>query len=66
MHANSWPCRSPLDVLLQWGAHHPINHTQCFTSSHWMPQLGQCLHPIAIAPAAAKGINVIGVRLNTN
>ena len=29
------------------GAHHPMDHTPGFPRSHWMPQLGECLHCIA-------------------
>jgi hypothetical protein len=39
------------DAAVRRGAHHPIEHIQGFTRSHWMPPLGECLR--RIAPAAA-------------
>jgi hypothetical protein len=38
------------DVVVQLWAHHPMEHIQGFTRSHWMPPLGECLRHIA--PAA--------------
>jgi len=29
-------------------AHHPMEHIQGFTRSHWMPPLGECLRRIAL------------------
>jgi hypothetical protein len=39
------------DVVVQRGAHCPMEHIQSYTGSHWIPPLGKCLHHIA--PAAA-------------
>ena len=38
-------------VAMQCGAHHPMEHIQVFTRSHWMLPLGDCLHRIATAAA---------------
>jgi hypothetical protein len=40
-----------VDATLQCGAHHPMEHIQDFTRSHWIPPLGKCLHPIALLVA---------------
>ena len=40
-----------VDVAVQCGAHCPMEHILCFTRSHWMPPLVECLRHIA--PAAA-------------
>jgi hypothetical protein len=45
-----------VDVALRCGAHCLMEHIQGFTRSHWMPQLGECLHRIALA--TAKVINI--------
>ena len=47
--ARDFDCHA--DVAVQRGAHHPMEHTQGFTWSHWMPPLVECL--CRIAPAAA-------------
>jgi len=38
------------DAAVRGGAHHPIEHIQGFTRSHWMPPSGECLRHIT--PAA--------------
>ena len=40
-----------VDADVQRGTHHPMEHIQGFTRSHWMPPLVECLP--RIAPAAA-------------
>jgi len=39
------------DAAVRRGAHHPMEHIQGFTRSHWMPPSGECL--CSIAPTAA-------------
>jgi len=39
------------DAVVRRGAHRPMEHTQGFTRSHWMPPSGECLR--YIAPKAA-------------
>jgi len=46
------------------GGHHPIEHIQGFTRSHWMPPSGECLR--RIPPAAAMVDGFIETTLNTN
>jgi hypothetical protein len=43
------------DAAVQCGLHHPMDHIQGFTRSHWMLSSDKCLR--RIASAAAKGIN---------
>jgi hypothetical protein len=38
------------NAAVQRGAHHPMEHIQDFTQSHWMPPSDESLH--RIAPAA--------------
>ena len=40
------------DALEQYGAHHPIQHDQGFTGSHWTPPSGN--YSLRIVPAAAR------------
>jgi hypothetical protein len=42
------------DALKQYTQHHPMQHVQGYTGSHWMPPLGDYL--LRIAPAAARAI----------
>jgi hypothetical protein len=42
-------------AAVQCGMHRPVEHIPGFTTSHWMPPFGKCLH--FIAPVAAKVIN---------
>ena len=53
-----------MDAAVQRGAHHPIEHVQGFTQSHWMAPSGKCLH--RIAPAATMVDEFIENTLNTN
>jgi len=39
------------DAVVQCGGHRPMEHSQGFTRSHWMPPSGECLP--RIAPTAA-------------
>ena len=39
------------DAAVRREVHHPMEHIQGFTQSHWMPPSGECLR--RIAPAAA-------------
>ena len=41
------------DALKQYGVHHPIQHVQGYSGSHWMPPSGD--YSLHIAPAAARG-----------
>jgi hypothetical protein len=52
------------DAAVRHGAHHPMEHVQGFTQSHWMPPLGKCLHHIA--PAAAMVDEFVETTQNTN
>ncbi len=45
-------------------AHHPMEHIQGFTRSHWMLPLGKCLH--RIAPAAVMVDEFVENSQNTN
>ena len=60
--AGKFDCHA--DVAIQCRAHWPMEHTQGFTWSHWMPPLVECLCPIA--PAAAMVINFEWNTQNTN
>jgi hypothetical protein len=40
------------DALKWFMRHHPMQHDQGFTGSHWMPPLGD--YWLSIAPAAAR------------
>jgi hypothetical protein len=44
------------DAAVQCGAHHPMEHIQGFTRSHWMPPSGECLRRIAPAAVMAGEI----------
>jgi len=46
--AGDFDCHA--DAGVRCGAHHPIEHIQGFTQSHWMAPLVECLR--RIAPAA--------------
>jgi len=48
-NAGNFDCHT--DVVLQCGAHHPVEHILGFTLSHWMLPSGECLHRIAAAAA---------------
>ena len=52
------------NAAVQRGAHHPMEHIQGFTRSHWMPPLGECLRRIALAAAMVDGF--VETTLNTN
>jgi hypothetical protein len=39
------------DASMQSGVHCPMKHIKGFTRSHWMPPLGKCLRPNALAAA---------------
>jgi hypothetical protein len=39
-------------VPVQYEAHHPMQHVQGYSGSHWMPALGNYL--LRIAPAASR------------
>jgi hypothetical protein len=52
------------DRAVQCVAHHPIEHIQGFTRSHWMLPLGKCLH--CIAPAAVMVDELVENTQNTN
>ena len=52
------------DAAVQRGAQRPIEHVQGFTRSHWMPQSGKCLRPIA--PAATMVNKFVETTQNTN
>jgi len=47
--AGNFDCHA--DAAVRRGVHHPIEHIQGFTWSHWMLPSGECLS--RIAPAAA-------------
>jgi hypothetical protein len=47
--AGDFDCHA--DAAVRRGAHHPMEHTQGFNQSHWIPPLVKCLR--RIAPAAA-------------
>ena len=49
---------------VQCGSHHPMEHVQGFTGSHWMPPSGKCLR--RIAPAAAMVNEFVETTQNTN
>jgi hypothetical protein len=53
-----------VDVAVQRGAHHLMEHIQGFTRSHWMPSSGKCLR--RIAPAAAMFEEFVETIQNTN
>jgi len=42
------------NAAVQCGAHHPMEHIQGFTQSHWMPPLVKFLHCIAPATTMVK------------
>jgi hypothetical protein len=50
MQANCWQLDHHADAAVECGAHHPMEHIQGFTRSHWMLPSGKCLR--RIAPAA--------------
>ena len=60
--AGDFDCHA--DAAVRRGVHLPIEHTQGFTWSHWMPPLGECL--CRIAPAAAMDNEFVENTLNTN
>ena len=60
--AGNFDCHG--DAAVQRGAHHPIEHVQGFTGSHWMPLSGECLR--RIAPAAAMVNEFVITTQNTN
>jgi hypothetical protein len=37
------------DVMVQSRVHHPIEHINGFTRSHWIPPSGECLPHITLA-----------------
>jgi hypothetical protein len=47
--AGNFDCHA--DAAVQCRAHHPMEHIQGYTGSHWMPPLGKCLRRIALAAA---------------
>jgi hypothetical protein len=51
-------------MMVQHGAHRPIEHVQGFIGSHWMPPSGECLH--RIVPAATMVDKFVENTLNTN
>jgi hypothetical protein len=51
-------------AAVQCMAHHPMEHIQGFTRSHWMLPLGKCLH--RIAPAAVMVDEFVENSQNTN
>ncbi len=51
------------DAAVRRGAHHPIEHVQGFTRSHWMPPSVKCSH--RIAPAAAMVNEFVETTQNT-
>jgi hypothetical protein len=53
-----------VDVAVQRGAHHLIEHVQGFTWSHWMPPSGKCLR--RIAPAATMVDAFVETTIHTN
>jgi len=52
------------DAAVRHGAHHPIEHVQGFTGSHWMPPSGKCLRRIALAAAIVN--KFVETTQNTN
>ncbi len=40
-----------ITMRMRWYDVGPITRCSSFTRSHWMPPLGQCPHPIAVAAA---------------
>jgi hypothetical protein len=52
------------DAPMRCGAHHPMEHIQGFTRSHWMLPSGKCLH--RIAPAAIMVHEFVENTQNTN
>jgi hypothetical protein len=49
-----------------YGAHRPVEHTQGFTQSHWMPPLGKCLHRIASSVVRIDKFVEVQTTQNTN
>jgi hypothetical protein len=64
MQANPWQFDCYADAAVRRGAHHPIEHIQDFTWSHWMPPLGECLR--RFAPAPVIGDEFFETTRNTN
>ena len=64
MQANCWRFDCRADAAVRRGAHHPIEHVQGFTRSHYMPPSGECL--CRIAPAAVIVDKFVKTTLNTN
>ena len=52
------------DAVVQRRAHHPMEHIQGFTRSHWMLPSGKCLH--RVASAATMVDEFVETTLNTN
>ena len=52
------------DAAVRQGAHHPIEHVQGFSGSHWMPPSGKCLRRIALAATMVN--EFIETTQNTN
>jgi hypothetical protein len=52
------------NAAVRCGAHHPIEHVQGFTRSHWMPPSVECSHHIA--QAAAMVNEFVETTQNTN
>ncbi len=47
--AGNFDCHA--DAAVRRRAHHPMEHIQGYTGSHWMLPLGKCLRRIALAAA---------------
>ncbi len=47
--AGDFDCHA--DAAVRCGEHRPMEHIPGFNRSHYMPQLGECLHRIAVAAA---------------
>jgi hypothetical protein len=46
-----------VEVLKRYMRHHPMQHVQGYTRSHWMPPLGDYSLRIALAAARATASN---------
>ncbi len=60
--AGNFDCHG--DAAVRRGVHHPIEHVQGFTGSHWMPPLGKCLRRIALVAAMVN--KFVETTQNTN